>query len=285
MYRTEHLSFDHQEILEKKFKQLQLNISEYTFANLYLFRKLHGYEVIFAEEIFIKGKMREGLYFLMPTSHPATWSISTFDFLQAQALCLYPIPFEWLTYLINRLKVFNFNEADSDYLFNTSKIAHYPGRGLIKKRSLVKHLFESHQVRSMNFQIQQKQEALEIIEMWQEEIPLDKKQNDYESAIEMIDLFEQLNLTGRIYYVDSIPKGILIGESLNANCFTLHFGKASRKLQGLNQFMFQDFAQVVEKQYRLLNFEQDLGLENLRQTKHSYHPDQLLQKYRVYLVK
>jgi len=284
MQKKEKLEFHHQLLLEAKFKNLNLNLSEYAFANLYLFRMKHAYELLFEDELFIKGRTREGQPFLMPTSHPKEWSKETFKFICEQPDPLYPIPFEWLGYFEKYSKSFSFYEADSDYLFLTDKIALYPGRNLSKKRSLVKQLFEQHQVKSCLFQSEYKREALEIIEMWQDETSFDKDETDYNSVVEAIHFYDELHLHGRLYLVDGTPKGILIGESLNNSCFAFHFVKASRSVHGLNQFMFQDFTQSLEKKYQLLNFEQDLGLPNLRQTKHSYQPDQLLQKYHVYLA-
>ena len=123
-----------------------------------------------------------------------------------------------------------------------------------------------------------------LLNFWQSEKSNNKLDSDYESAIEAVHLYDQLQLTGHLYYVDDLPQGLLIGEPLNTTCFAYHFGKASRNLNGLNQFMFQDFAQKLKGKCQLINFEQDLGLPNLRLTKHSYHPDHLVQKYRVYLV-
>jgi hypothetical protein len=37
----------------------------------------------------------------------------------------------------------------------------------------------------------------------------------------------------------------------------------------------------MPSKYALFNFEQDLGLESLRQAKASYHPDKMAVKYRV----
>lgn len=282
MQRIEQLKLSHQLLLEAKFKSLNVILSEYTFANIYLFRKLHGYELLFDEELFIKGITRDGQRFLMPTSHPKEWSTETFKFISAQSDPLYPIPFGWLVHMRKYIKNFSFYEADSDYLFKSDKIALYSGRSLSNKRSLVKQFSGQHKVESYDFQSKYANDALQIIEAWQSEISSEIVQTDYDSAIEAIHLFDELNLKGRWYQVDGLPKGILIGESLNDSCFALHFCKASRLIHGLNQFMFQDFARSLEKKYQWLNLEQDLGLPNLRQAKHSYQPDQLLQKYRVY---
>lgn len=284
MFKIETLNLNHQLILEKKFKALNLCLSEYSFANLYLFREIHKYEVLFfEEELFIKGRMRNNTSFLMPTSHPNQWAKSIRDYLRDHSLCLYPIPFEWLTYFEKQAKTFSFQESESDYLYAINKISMYPGRTLHSKRNLVKQLFKQHSVEYHAYEPKFEKAAVEVIDKWQAELSTDKTHSDYYSVIEAIHLYEQLHLQGYIYYVDTIPTGILIGEALNPTCFAFHFVKSTKSIHGINQFMFQHFAQSLEELYEFINLEQDLGLSNLRQTKRSYQPDRLLHKYFIYL--
>jgi uncharacterized protein len=52
--KREPLHLIHQSLLQERFKSLALKLTEYSFANLYLFRRLHHYEVIqIDEEVFI----------------------------------------------------------------------------------------------------------------------------------------------------------------------------------------------------------------------------------------
>ena len=61
MSQREPLSLKHQSLLEPLFKKLNLEISEYSFANAYLFRQVHDFEVFFDKSIFLVGKTRDGL--------------------------------------------------------------------------------------------------------------------------------------------------------------------------------------------------------------------------------
>jgi hypothetical protein len=61
----------------------------------------------------------------------------------------------------------------------------------------------------------------------------------------------------------------------------LHFAKGNRKFKGVYQYMFNQFARILPGKYQYMNFEQDLGKLALRIAKSSYHPDQILEKYRL----
>ena len=65
--RVEKLGLEHKELLYEQLRRVNTPVSEYSFANLYLFRGNHDYEVLFDEEIFIRGKSYDGKTYIMPT--------------------------------------------------------------------------------------------------------------------------------------------------------------------------------------------------------------------------
>jgi hypothetical protein len=51
--------------------------------------------------------------------------------------------------------------------------------------------------------------------------------------------------------------------------------------KGVYQFINQDFARFLPERFALVNREQDLGDEGLRQAKMTYRPSGFVKKYRV----
>lgn len=279
--QKERLNLSHQRLLETRFKTLHLDLAEYSFANLYLFRHLHQYELLFADEPYIQGLNREGVSFIMPTSRPLQSNLSQLLPLLSNRF-LFPIPDQWLASFGPYLNQVSFKEDDSDYLFQTSKLAQFPGRHLSKKRNLVKQLFSNHLVEVYPLK-EKKEEALMILNEWQEEQLQPSEETDYLPCKEAIELHEVLSLEGRVFYVDGYPSGLTIGERLNNRCFVIHFAKARKQIKGLYQYLYQEQAQFLSPHFDWINLEQDLGSPSLRQAKHSYFPDRMLHKMRVYL--
>jgi uncharacterized protein len=279
----EPLNLSHQSLLENKFHQLNLELSEYSFANLYLFRDLHRYQVMKRdEEIFIKGITRDGMAFIMPTSDPSKLPSTLLQSVLSEAEFLFPIPERWLFSLEKRLSQASFKEEESDYLFSITKLAYFPGRHLSKKRNLVKQLLNTHQVKSENFS-DQLDDAQGILEDWQKEHGENLLETDYQACKEAIHDFSKLHLHGRMVYVDLHSAGFTIGEWISDRCYVVHFSKAKRAIKGLYQYLYQDLAQSIEGTCLWINLEQDLGISALRDSKHSYLPDKLLRKWRVQL--
>ncbi len=272
--KLEPLSLLHKAILKEPLGASGLFLSEYSFGCLYLFRKAHKYEVCLEGPLCIKGMTYDGFSFYMPTS------LKSFQELLANDAFthIYPIPEEWLIHVDEAKWAISFNDADSDYLYETQQLAHYSGRHLAKKRNLVHQFEERYKAEAFSLTKERMEDALTILKIWQN---APNEEADIAATKEALELVEELTLEGKIYYVESKPVGFLLGEGIGGKAFVVHFAKADIAYKGVYQYLYQSFSQTLEKRYSIINMEQDLGREELRHAKHSYHPIQLAKKYRL----
>ena len=142
--QTEKLSLEHKDLLRERLKKITVPLSEYTFPNLYLFRKNHDYEVMFDKEVFIKGHSYDGIVFLMPTTDVRTLDITYLKELMRDVDFLFPIPEEWVTFFPPDEFEITYKEGDADYVYTVEKMSTYGGRKLHKKRNLLKQFLEAH---------------------------------------------------------------------------------------------------------------------------------------------
>ncbi|HSX44948.1 MAG TPA: phosphatidylglycerol lysyltransferase domain-containing protein [Candidatus Saccharimonadales bacterium] len=76
-----------------------------------------------------------------------------------------------------------------------------------------------------------------------------------------------------------------IFESLENGYGLSSFQKAIKRSDGLYAMLTQEMSKyLVDMNCEYINFEQDLGIEGLRNSKRSYHPVKLLKKYLVYKI-
>ena len=279
--RSEKLTLDHKELLFQRLRDLKTAISEYSFANLYLFRHNHDYEVIFGKEIFIRGKTYDGHRYLMPTFDIGSVDIDYLKGLLKDADFFFPIDKEWLEPFDKKGFIYSAEEGDADYIYTIEKMSTFKGGKLSKKRNLLKQFLASYTPQGMPLTKDKSGDAKAILEEWLMDTGLGKDETDYGPTLEMLDIFEELNLCGGIYYVEGEPAGFIMGEELDHDTFALHFAKGKKKFKGLYQYMYNDFAKLMPQKYKYLNFEQDLGKLALKIAKSSYNPDRMLQKYRV----
>ena len=281
--QIEKLSLKHKDLLSQRLKNITVPLSEYTFPNLYLFRKNHDYDVMIDGEVFIKGRTYDGHVYLMPTVDVRTLDVAALKALMAGVDFLFPIPEEWLSAFSPERFDITFAEGDADYLYTVEKMSTYAGRKLHKKRNLLKQFNELYTSEARPLTNEHLDQARAVLDGWLVETGLDAEQTDYGPCREAIDRYEELVLCGGMYYAEGEPAGFVLGEEVNDETYVLHFAKALTKFKGVYQFMFNNFAKILPPKYKYLNLEQDLDKENLRIFKSSYVPDAMVKKARVKL--
>jgi uncharacterized protein len=282
METIETIYLKHHDCLTDRFHQMNLQISDYTFANVYLFRKISNYEFLTMDcGLFVSGQNKQQQRYIMPLNDPHNCDIKTFNEILGKRDFFFPIPQEWLPYFPENKFVISFDESESDYIYFTENMASFKGKQYVRHRNhlhqfLSLYVPEDESISSSNFQ-----DAMSVLQEWQNDSGLTPDKTDFEQCKEALQKFAGLALWGTIYYINAKPAGFIIGEALNADTFCLHFAKASTKYHGIYEFMFNDTAKKLRSQYKYLNLEEDMGNKNLRRTKSSYGPEMLLKKYRV----
>ncbi len=277
----ENLELKHAEKLYGRLKEMGMTISEYSFANLYLFRNVHKYEVVFDEDIFIFGVSYDDEKYIMPTSDIRKMDINYLTGIMKEFGTLFPIPEEWIHIFNNDEFDFNYNEGDTDYIFTADKISTYKGKKLHKKRNLLYQFQNSYSHEGFQLTRERREDAVKILNEWQSEAAVSSEETDYTACMEALQYQDKLNLCGGIYYAENEPAGFILGEEINSEMFAIHFAKGLTKFKGIYQYMYNSCAQVLHAHYHFLNFEQDLDKIPLRKAKSSYIPDMMVKKFRI----
>jgi hypothetical protein len=279
--KNELLDLHHLQLLREKLIPLGNGLSEYGFANLYLFRHVHHYRVVQDEHLFISGKTYDGCSFLMPVfdvqevnSEYLIHMIGDHDF-------FFPIHESMLQYFDKKTFSCFYNTDDSDYIYRTEKFIAYTGQRLSAKRNLRRHYLDNFASRSFPLKNNTQTDAEEILEQWLADAGKPVQDTDYLSCREALHYQDRIGLDGTIYYADNEPAGFVLYSEVIPGMCIFHFAKGKQKFKGIYQYMFSHCADAYSDKFSFFNLEQDLGNLNFRKTKLSYDPDQQLHKYRV----
>jgi uncharacterized protein len=283
---NEPINLTHQKLLEERFRKMKMEISEYTFANVYLFREIHQYELVFNRDIYIKGVTRDKLTYLMPTTPIKEINIG--DLIDSLRGCdfIFPIQEDWRTYFPETQFEIHYLDDESDYLYDVNKMSTFSGRKLSGRRNLLKQfqeLFPSH--RTVPLTGNNSTDALAVLTEWQNITHQEEGLTDYKECHEAIILMDKLGLSGQLTYINEKPAAFILGEELNSNTFVIHFAKGFTQFKGIYQYLYHTFANFLAKKYLMINLEQDMGAVELRHAKRAYQPDRLLPKLRIKLGK
>lgn len=172
-----------------------------------------------------------------------------------------------------------------DYLYRRDDLAFLHGKAFHKKKNLVNgfHAAYSAEVRAIDDATVS--DAQEILRRWRD-ARLARNEDDGDFSVCAIALQNRkpLRLTGIIVYADGKPAGFSLGELIAGGMmFATHFEKGIDGVHGIYQVVNNEQAKMLPASVTLINREQDLGDDGLRQAKLSYRPCAFVNKYRVEL--
>ena len=97
----------------------------------------------------------------------------------------------------------------------------------------------------------------------------------------MLNNFESLKLKGGAIRISGKIVALTIGERYLSDTVVIHVEKAQQAIDGLYQVINQEFLINEASDCMFVNREQDLGFQNLRNTKMSYNPTKYVKKFIV----
>jgi len=267
------------QVLHPLFQQLPEGISEFTFANLYLFRKAHNYKIsrLSEKQYLISGDDGKAPFFMLPFGLPDNKILKRLFNEFTMLKCISQTQKDELSamgYIVSE------DRDNFDYLYLREDLSGLSGRKFHKKRNLIKGFLNNHTYEGKALLEEHKQDALQVLETWRRDRD---NPGDYNAAKEALEKTEELQLCGGIYYVKELPVAYSLGEELaEGKSFAIHFEKAVNGYKGIWQFVNQAFASILPEKYSTINREQDLGNTGLRQAKLSYKPVDFVRKYRAF---
>lgn len=282
--RQEKITLFLQVTLEQLFQEVKPLVSEFSFPVFLIFSKSYNYRICEIDNmIMITGKDSQGNFAVFPFGAPTT---NIIQMLIEHNIYIKMIPHMYKNSLLENVpqntlyKIF-IDEGDSDYIYKRSNLALLPGRKFHKKRNLVNLFLKTYpKHRTAKITSQNQDDVFQILNIWEAQHFIED--DDYEAIKTALINYKKIPLFGQITYVNDIPAGFIIGELRRKNtCAVIHFEKADTQFCGIYQFINQNFAKTLPKECRIINREQDLGKEGLRQAKHTYRPNAYLKKYRL----
>lgn len=173
------------------------------------------------------------------------------------------------------------DEGDWDYIYNSVDLAELSGKKYHSKRN---HLARFNELNA-EFSLITEKDFDDCITFSTNEYNSKYAMSDHSFIAEQyaintyFNYFGELGLTGGIIRIDGEIAAFTIGEPLNQETYCIHIEKANTSFNGIYAGINNCFAKTFAADYRYINREEDLGLEGLRKSKHSYHPAFLLKKY------
>ena len=172
-----------------------------------------------------------------------------------------------------------------DYLYRAEKLASYAGKALHGKKNHCNRFEAENDWRFVPLTRELIPGCLDMLVVWNEENRerLDASISyEHDALIRAFAAFERLGLEGGVLYANGKIVGFSLGEMASDDAFDVHFEKAEGTINGAYPMVCRELTRMLMAKYPRLayiNREDDMGLESLRQSKLSYKPEYLLEKY------
>ena len=274
------VTIDMRPVLHPKFQALSDGISEFTFANIYLFRRTHNYRIARLDnELFvITGRDNDNHFFMLPFGLPDESIIQELFHNHHVMKAASAQQAE----ILSKLGYTACEDRDNfDYLYSREDLVNLTGRKFHKKKNLLNLFIKNNEYQAKPLLEEYRDDALQILERWNQQ---HDGSNDFSAAKEALEKMWPLQLCGGIFYIDEQPAAYCLGEELAlGESFVIHFEKAvlADNSRGVYQYINQAFASILPEKYKTVNREQDLGNPGLQQAKMSYNPLDFVRKYKV----
>ncbi len=281
------LTHEHAKAIEARLAALRAPLAERalsdgTFLNLHLFREAHAYRYLPGPWPGIAGRTYNGAAILIPLFDIAAAPPEVLRELQGQQAWFYPLADEVLARLDPAIVECHALREDADYLYAAPAFVDYEGPGLRQKRQAVARLLAAWDVKVSPLGRENHAAALDVLEGWCADKGRGPDDADSPACREALaELVRGGPLSGFLHVADGVPAGFVIVETLNPGVLAVRFAKGRARYDGIFAYLFQDLVRRFVPEPRWLNFEQDLGKPNFRQTKRSFRPAALLAKHRV----
>ena len=184
---------------------------------------------------------------------------------------------------------------DDDYIYLREDLVNLSGRKLHQKKNHLNYFRRTYDYTYEEITPETAREVLDFLERINHQKLLEMPEEwktilelETRAIEELLSLLHTGRLLSGVIRIDGQIEAVTIGEFARTNSHEsvlVHVEKANPAFRGIYQAINHDFCCHLPEDVVYVNREEDMGMENLRQTKLSYKPVKLAEKYEATFVK
>ena len=178
------------------------------------------------------------------------------------------------------------NRNAFDYIYRREDLETLAGKKYQSKRNHISFFNRNNRWSYERISAQNKDACLAMSRQWLEQNThedRDELEDEYRIIKTALARFEDIDFVGGLIRCDGRVVAYCMGEALSDDVFCVHFEKAFSDIRGAYSIINQQFVAHELQAFTYVNREDDVGHENLRQAKLSYHPAFFVEKYEARL--
>lgn len=290
MIELKKISFDNKEEIDRFLSKGNSKSSDFTFTNLFMWRKSYNMEYAVINGMFCIFPKHEG----GPRS--ATFPIGDGD--------IVPVIEEILKYFeeIGETPLIRIYDDEAvkklldaypnkfvltedvnsfDYVYKVEDLINLSGKKYHSKKNHVNRFMTMYDWEYSRMTPDDREECRRLYEAWYDNknAAIEGLTEEKEAVFELLDNWERLDIVGGCIRVDGRIVAFSFGEKLCDNMVVIHLEHADTEYRGAFAAINRLFLENEWSDFELVNREEDMGLPGLRTAKESYCPCEMIKKY------
>ncbi|NMM64693.1 DUF2156 domain-containing protein [Clostridium sp. P21] len=287
------LTLEDKKLFDKYLKPYLFETCEYSFTNLFIWRKACDIQYAIYKDVLIIKKMDfDGNYhFMQPIGYKKENLKDIVNYLLKNK-SLYNLNYLFKDaeqpFINDLLEVFGDTfviEEDRDnfdYIYESEKLINLSGKILHKKKNHYNYFVKNYDYKVSEITAELIQTCIKAAREWcYKHMCKGYLLYELKSIEELLKNSSKLDFIGMVVHVNDKLSAFTIGEKVNENLGIIHIEKADSDIRGLYNFVNKTFIESYFSEIPFINREQDLGIEGLRKAKLSYSPVKFSKKFNV----
>ena len=288
------LTTEHAASLGAVLRRYGAKLCDYSFASLYMWAEVYKTSWLTMDDICLL-RWREPhtgeIFYTVPHRGAELWRALDLLFEMEGGVCtLWGLPKEVCDEIVARFgdrATVSSHPEEADYLYEINDLSAMAGRSFSAKRNHIHAFLREHPdyiYEELTAENLPAVRAFYTSYRKTEEDDSDTSHEEGRAVWRLLDAFCELPIEGGVLWAEGRIAGFFIGE-VQGDVLFLHVEKALRELRGAYPLLVRETARRYAGRVRYENREEDDGDEGLRQSKLSYRPIELAEKFTVRLIK
>ena len=190
---------------------------------------------------------------------------------------------DWLSKEYPKLE-FTSHRDYFDYVYLASDLAELPGTAYRKIRNRLNKFKRNYAYTTEKIAEVNMDEVRTFLKRWClwkdcESDPL--LENEKKAIMFSMANFFELELSGIAIHIDGKIEAISVYEQMNPDTVVIHYEKGAPDYDGVYKAINAETAKLIQKGFKFVNREPDMGLPGLRKAKMSYRPHHMVEVYQI----
>ena len=295
MIELQEITIETKDLIDKYFKLQCIESSEFTFSNVFMWRKDYNIKYAIVNDLLIIAGGKTAQFMTFPIGDTSCADkvraavLEILDYFElTNQTAMIRLCSEESVALLHELFPEKFLITEDvnmfDYVYSIPELIALSGKKFHQKRNHINKFkslydFEYRKITSENLN-----DCVELFERWcdfsaEKGLDVSEGKLAFDEFIANLEQLKSLDVRGGGIYVENKLVAFSFGEPLCAHAVVIHFEVADTEFQGAFPMMNQQFLENEWQDFEFVNREEDMGLEGLRRAKRSYNPVRMTKKF------